>query len=128
MSTILVIEDNSSNARLVAKVLKKHGHTVILAEDGEHGMAAALEAKPDLILVDMGLPDLDGQTVVALLHQQPTLSQVPLVAFTAWPQHTAREMAGAYGCDGYISKPIDNADLLKEVEKYLPKPSAQIIT
>jgi two-component system, cell cycle response regulator DivK len=119
MSTILVIEDNASNARLVKKVLERQGHTVIVAPDGEQGLMKTIEAKPDLVLVDMGLPDIDGQTVIGLIRQQPDLNATRLIAFTAWPPDTAKEMAGAYGCDGVISKPIAGAALIKELDKYL---------
>jgi two-component system, cell cycle response regulator DivK len=66
-----------------------------------------MEEIPDLILVDLGLPDIDGQTLVALIKRAPELKNIPVVAVTAWPEDTARAMAEAYGCSGFISKPIN---------------------
>lgn len=120
MSRIVVIEDTPQNSRLAAKLLRHAGHEVIVAEDGEMGINAVLDGPPpDLVLVDLGLPDLDGQTVVALLRQQPGLDIVPLIAFTAWPQDTAHRMALAYGCDGVITKPIDTRVFAEQVEAHI---------
>ncbi len=125
MSRIVVIEDNPSNARLAEKILKHAGHEVVVAEDGETGMAAVLEQFPDLILIDLGLPDIDGQTVIALLRQRPEMKQVKIVAFTAWPEEQAAEMARAYGCDGVISKPLDTRRFPTQVSAYLPRTDTQ---
>jgi two-component system cell cycle response regulator DivK len=119
MRQILLIEDNKQSARIVSKVLGKHGFTVHVAETGEDGLISAMEASPDLILIDLGLPDIDGQTVISIMRQQNSLDNVPLVAFTAWPQDTARDMAMAYGCDGVISKPVDTATLIRKIKEYL---------
>jgi two-component system cell cycle response regulator DivK len=119
VSQIVVIEDNLSNARLAFKLLHHAGHEVILAEDGEMGLTAIAEVQPDLILVDLGLPDMDGQTVVALLRQEASLNPVPIIAFTAWPQATAYQMAMAYGCDGVITKPIDTRTFADQIADYL---------
>lgn len=121
MSQIIVIEDNPASARMVFKLLQHVGHDVTLAEDGEMGLTAAFSSEPDLVLVDLGLPDMDGQTVVALLRQQPELANTPIIAFTAWPQETAFEMAQAYGCDGVITKPIDTRAFAAQVDAYLAK-------
>jgi two-component system, cell cycle response regulator DivK len=124
VSEIVVIEDNLSSARLVAKILQHAGHDVIVAEDGEMGLTTIAEAQPDLILVDLGLPDMDGQTVVALLRQESALNAVPIIAFTAWPQATAYQMAEAYGCDGVITKPIDTHTFADQIATYLEKAEA----
>jgi len=119
MSHIVVIEDNAANARMAAKLLQHAGHEVVLAEDGEMGLNAVLGSKPDLVLVDLGLPDMDGQTVVALLRQEAHLENTPIIAFTAWPQEAAFEMALAYGCDGVITKPIDTRAFAGQIASYL---------
>ncbi len=119
MKTILLIEDNADSARLVIRVLKPHGYRMLHAFDGESGLQMAVEEKPDLILVDLGLPDLDGQTVVALIRGMPDLGRVPLVAVTAWPPDTAEQMIKAYGCDGYISKPISPRTFPSQIAAYL---------
>jgi two-component system, cell cycle response regulator DivK len=124
MSLIVVIEDNLSNARLAVKLLQHVGYKVTLAEDGEMGLTAIADTQPDLILVDLGLPDMDGQTVVALLRQESSLNNVPIIAFTAWPQATAYQMAQAYGCDGVITKPIDTRTFADQITNYLENANA----
>ena len=124
MSHIVIIEDNAQNARMAAKLLQNAGHEIIVAEDGEMGLEAVQASHPDLILVDLGLPDMDGQTVVALLRQQATLQHVPVIAFTAWPQSTAFEMARAYGCDGVITKPIDTRAFADQIAGFLAQATA----
>ena len=119
MKTILQIEDNLANKILVERVLSRHNYRLLHAEDGETGVNVAIEETPDLILVDMGLPDVDGQTVVTLLKQIPDLENVPIVAITAWPEDKAFEMAQRYGCDGCIVKPIDVKTFHAQVEQYL---------
>lgn len=121
MSQIVVIEDHEQSARLAEKLLSRAGHEVILAEDGEMGMSAVFENTPDLVLIDLGLPDIDGQTVVALLRQQVDLEHVPIVAFTAWPRATAASMAQAYGCDGVIVKPLDTREFAGQIEEFIRK-------
>ena len=121
MKTILQIEDNRANRILVGRVLEPYDYRLIQAEDGESGVSMALEEKPDLILVDMGLPDVDGQTVVTLLRQIPEMKGVPIVAITAWPEDTAVEMAKRYGCDGCIIKPINVKTFPDQVAAYLDK-------
>jgi two-component system cell cycle response regulator DivK len=119
MTRIVVIEDNQQNARMAEKLLKQAGYEITLAEDGESGMIAVMEIMPDLVLIDLGLPDVDGQTIVAMMRQQPELAQTPIIAFTAWPEETATAMARAYGCDGVINKPIDTRLFAKQVESFL---------
>ena len=119
MTTILQIEDNLANKILVERVLSRFDYHLLHAEDGETGVTIAIDEKPDLILVDMGLPDVDGQTVVTLLKQIPDLQHVPIVAITAWPADKAMEMAQRYGCDGCITKPIDVKSFPDQVKQYL---------
>lgn len=118
MARIVIIEDNEHNARMVAKLLQRAGHEVIVATDGEQGLTAVFDHMPDLVLVDLGLPDIDGQTVIALIAQQSNIT-AQIIAFTAWPQDTAHEMAKAYGCHGVITKPIDTRAFVEQVETYL---------
>ncbi len=125
MSLIVVIEDQLETARLAEKLLRRSGHDVVVAEDGEIGMAVVLSAKPDLVLVDLGLPDIDGQTIVALLKQEIEQTKVPLIAFTAYPEDTAHTMAKAYGCDGVITKPINTRTFASQVNAFLRAESKQ---
>lgn len=125
MSLIVVIEDNMQNARMVAKLLHNAGHEVLLAEDGETGLMTVFSNQPHLVLVDLGLPDIDGQTVVALMRQQANLEHTPIIAFTAWPEDTAHSMAQAYGCDGVITKPINTRTFVDRIENYLEQARVQ---
>lgn len=122
MSRIVVIEDNPDNSRMVAKLLRAASHNVIVAEDGETGLTTVFEHHPDLILIDLGLPDIDGQTVIALIKQQAEFVNVPIIAFTAFPPDTAQSMATAYGCQGVITKPIDTRTFVSQLEAFIPKP------
>jgi two-component system cell cycle response regulator DivK len=117
--TILLIEDNADSAKIVTRALKPHGYQVLHAFDGESGLLMAMEEEPDLILLDMGLPDIDGQTLAGLIKSIPELAQVPLVAVTAWPLETVEQITRAYGCDGCISKPLSPRELPSQVAAYL---------
>lgn len=119
MTTILHIEDNRANQVLVERVLAAEGYQITHAADGESGIQAAISGKPDLILIDMGLPDIDGQTVVTQLKQIPTLQAVPMVAITAWPAEKALETAKRYGLSGCILKPIDVKSFPRQIAKYV---------
>jgi CheY-like chemotaxis protein len=119
MGHIIVIEDNPQSARMAEKLLRRAGHEVLLAEDGETGLLSIFDNRPDLVLIDLGLPDIDGQTVIAMARQQAHLAEIPIIAFTAWPADRAVEMARSYGCDGVITKPIDTRTFAKSVESYL---------
>lgn len=126
MAVIVIIEDNLQSGRLVAKLLSNAGHRAILTETGEDGLTTIFETSPDLVLIDLGLPDIDGQTVIALLQQQPALARTRLIAFTAWPESTAHAMARAYGCHGVITKPIDTRRFVAQVEAFLTPPEPVI--
>jgi two-component system cell cycle response regulator DivK len=102
------------------RLLEVNNHQVIHAEDGESGLKLAVEQRPDLILVDLGLPDIDGQTLIALIKRVPELQNIPAVAVTAWPEDSAREMAEAYGCDGFISKPINTRSFPSQIAEFIP--------
>lgn len=119
MKIILQIEDNIANKLLIERVLQPHPYRLLHAADGETGVSLALEEKPDLILMDMGLPDIDGQTIVTLLKQIPDLQSVPIVAVTAWPADVAEQMARRYGCDGCITKPIDVRQFPSQIAAFL---------
>ncbi|MCS7010760.1 MAG: response regulator [Anaerolineales bacterium] len=120
MKTILVIEDMSDTVELVQKALTAHGYRVLHAADAETGFRLALEHHPDLILLDLGLPDYDGQTLAAWLKTEPSLKAIPILVFTAWPQETARQMVQSYSCNGYIPKPILRVkDFIEQIQKAL---------
>jgi two-component system cell cycle response regulator DivK len=118
MKKILVFEDDPTQARLMQRILEHAGYQVFCALSGEQGLQIALADVPDLILLDMGLPDIDGQTVAGLIKGSTLLADVPLVAVTAWPQDVAEHMAHAYGCDGYFSKPIKAREFANQLVQY----------
>ncbi len=112
---ILLIEDNPDNARLVQRVLDGTGFRLMHAWDGESGLKMVMEYRPHVILLDLGLPDVDGQTLASFIRRDPDLAGTKMIAVTAWPEETAREMVRAYGCDGYISKPIDVRNFVGQI-------------
>jgi two-component system, cell cycle response regulator DivK len=119
MKTILYIEDNRANQILVERILEPHNYRLRHADDGETGIQMAISEAPDLILLDMGLPDVDGQTVVSILKQMPALQEVPIVVLTAWPAEKAQEMADRYGCDGCLTKPVDIKTFPQQIARYI---------
>ncbi|MCU0500033.1 MAG: response regulator [Anaerolineae bacterium] len=118
---ILYIEDNPQNMRLVRKILVHHGYTVLEAIDGGSGLQTAYIERPDLILVDINLPDIDGLEVTTQLKQHPELRQTPVIALTANAMIGDRERTLAAGCDDYLPKPVSKQDLLDTVAKYLQR-------
>jgi two-component system cell cycle response regulator DivK len=121
MPNVLVVEDNLDSAQLFQRVLTARGFEVRHAPDAETALQLALESRPDLILLDLGLPDADGQTLAGWLRRLPSLSHIPIVACTAWPEETARQMVSAYGCNGYIRKPINVARFADQIAAFLPE-------
>lgn len=120
MTKILIIEDIPDNAELVRRIMSARGYEVLHAVDAESGLAMALSTLPDLILLDLGLPDHDGLTLAGWLRAEPSLVEVPIIAYTAWPPETAEQMAETYGCNGYIGKPIGSVkDFAAQVESFL---------
>jgi two-component system cell cycle response regulator DivK len=119
MPKILVIEDNPDSAELEKRVLAAKGYEVLEAPDAETGLQLAVDQHPDAIVLDLGLPDADGQTLVGWMRRVPALAHIPIIACTAWPEETARKMVEAYGCDGYIRKPISVATFAEQIATYL---------
>ena len=101
------------------RILEARNHQILQADDGESGLQIAVEETPDVILVDLGLPDIDGQTLVALIKRVPELKDIPMIAVTAWPEDTARAMAEAYGCNGFISKPINTRTFPDQIAEFI---------
>ncbi len=116
---ILYVEDNRDNQRLVQRVLGARGYQVTIAEDGPEGLALARELMPAMILVDLGIPGLDGYETTTRMRSLPHLRQVPIVALTADGSPGARERALVAGCDGYIVKPIDARRLPELVAEFI---------
>lgn len=115
MITILYIEDNPHNMRLVRKMLKSGGYTMIEAMDGMSGLEIAKQEEPDLILMDINLPDIDGMEATSRLKADSQTAHIPIIALTANAMHGDRERFLEAGCDGYLAKPISKNELLNVV-------------
>ena len=118
-SNILIIEDNEQNLYLVTFILENRGHTVISEMNGESGIKTAGEIKPDIILLDIQLPGLDGYEVAKRLRGNPDLKNIPIVAVTSYAMVGDREKALESGCTGYIEKPINPETFSEEVERFI---------
>jgi two-component system cell cycle response regulator DivK len=116
---ILVIEDNELNLYLMRYILEDSGYEVFAALDGQEGIALAASLMPDLVLLDIQLPIMDGYTVARRLRENPDLADTPIVAVTSYAMPGDREKAMEAGCSGYIEKPIDPDTFDQQVEKYL---------
>jgi two-component system cell cycle response regulator DivK len=116
---ILVVEDNQDNREMVVKVLKFNGYQVVEAVDGEEAIKKARTEDPDLILLDIYLPKMDGYEVTRRLKGDISLKNIPIVALTAHAMKGNMEEALAAGCDGYIPKPIDVRGLAKQIQHFL---------
>ena len=119
MAKILIIEDNAANLKLVMLLLRNVGHTTLSAGDAESGLALARSEAPDLILMDIQLPAMDGLTAASLLKQDPTTAGIPVVALTAMAMKSDREKTRIAGCDAYIAKPLRYAELYAVVNTLL---------
>jgi CheY-like chemotaxis protein len=119
MPTILLVEDNELNRDMLSRRLARKGYDVLLAEDGAKGLSAATEGKPDLILMDMSLPMIDGWEVTRRLKAEPQTRAIPVIALTAHAMSSDREKAVAAGCDDYDTKPVELERLLAKIERLL---------
>ncbi len=117
--SILYIEDNLENRILIKRILEAEGYEVIEADRGEAGLTIAKERSPDLILMDINLPDIDGYECTARLRKIESTSAIPIIALTANAMEGDQEKALAAGCDGYIPKPIDVDGLPEQVAGFL---------
>ena len=120
MLTILVVEDNEMNRDMLSRRLRRKGFEVILAVDGAEGVAKAQSESPDLILMDMSLPVMDGWEATRLIKADEQTRRIPVIALTADAMPGDREKAIEAGCDEYESKPIDFRKLLDKMEQFLP--------
>jgi CheY-like chemotaxis protein len=118
---VLYIEDNIHNRRLVRKVLQSKGYTVIEAEDGISGLRMVHDLRPAVVLLDIGLPGMDGLEVVARIKANPRLRRIPVIALTASAMRGDRERFLAAGCDDYLSKPIRAMELIQKVARHYPR-------
>jgi DNA-binding response OmpR family regulator len=117
MTKVLVIEDDPHSADIVSRVLARRGYEVIKAGEGLSGLKIAAHEEVDLVLLDLGLPDIGGHTIAALLNRIP--GNIPVVAVTASTDAATQRRAMSYGCDGYITKPIDTRTFADQIAAFL---------
>ena len=116
---VLVIEDNRDNMTLIVDILSEFDYEVFQAFDGEAGIAMVEKEIPDLILMDLSLPRMDGWTAAKTIKANPTQKDIPIIALTAHAMIGDKERALAAGCDDYLSKPLDMRQLLTKLNTYL---------
>jgi CheY-like chemotaxis protein len=121
MAKILLVEDNEMNRDMLSRRLVKRGYDVVVALDGAAGAALAAAERPDLILMDISLPDMDGCDVTRLIRADSTTASIPVIALTAHAMETDRLRAIEAGCQDYDTKPVDLARLLGKIEALLSR-------
>ena len=119
IATVLYIEDNQENRLLVRRILQAEGYNVLEAGSAQQALEIVLSQPPDLILMDINLPEVDGYTLTSQLKSIPSLGRIPIVALTANVMKGDRERTLEAGCDGYIQKPIDVDTLPHQINRYL---------
>ncbi len=122
--TILIVEDNPVNRKLLVTVLRPHGYRLLTAADGEEAVALACQERPDLILMDLQLPRLNGYAATQQLKERPETARIPVVALTAHAMPEERKHAQDVGFDGYITKPIDTRAFPGQIRAILEKAGA----
>ena len=120
---ILLVEDNEMNRDMLSRRLEKRGYQVLLALDGEQGIAVAHPERPDLVLMDISLPVLDGWEATRKLKSAPDTQSIPIIALTAHAMSSDRDKAVEAGCDDFDTKPIDLGRLIQKIEALLAKPN-----
>jgi CheY-like chemotaxis protein len=120
MAKILIVEDNEMNRDMLSRRLERRGFAIVMAMDGQQGVDMARSEKPDLILMDMSLPVMDGWTATQTIKADADLAKIPVIALTAHAMAGDREKAMAAGCDDYDTKPIELPRLLEKIGKFLP--------
>jgi len=119
--TILYVEDNPDNRTLVRRILLSEDYKLLEATTAQEALDIVQTTRPDLILMDINMPDMDGYTLTARIKKMPNFERVPILALTANVMRGDREKTLEAGCDGYIQKPIDIEQLVKEIERFLSR-------
>lgn len=125
MARILIVEDNRANMKLACLLLRNAGHTVLSAVDAETGLTLARTDRPELILMDIQLPGMDGLAATALLKQDPATAGIPVIALTAMAMKEDQEKTKVAGCDAYIAKPLRYQELYAAIDALLVKAEPQ---
>lgn len=125
MTTILIVEDEPAIRDMIARRLKFEGYTIITAPDGNRGVAMALDERPDLILMDMGLPVMNGWQATQAIKSAPETHVIPIIALTAYAMVEDRQKCFAAGCSDYETKPIEFPRLLSKIRRLLESAASQ---
>jgi len=125
MKTVLIAEDNPTNRELLRELLEMRGYIVSEACNGQEALAMVEQATPDILLLDIGMPLLDGFAVVRKLRENPRFTSLPVVAVTAYAMQGDREKIMTSGFDGYLSKPVNSSSLVQELDRLLTHPNAR---
>jgi len=128
MSKILIAEDNPVNRELLRELLEVRGHTVVEACDGEEALRIIEQTQPDLVLLDIGMPLLDGFGVIRKIRENPRFASMPVVAVTAYAMRGDREKILSSNFDGYLSKPVDARSLAQELDRVLRQQGKQEVS
>jgi CheY-like chemotaxis protein len=124
--TILVVEDNPLNMKLVKGLLKIGKYHMLEANDAETGIQLIRSQQPDLVLMDIQLPGMDGLAATKILKEDPSVEKIPIVALTSYAMQGDKEKAMEAGCTGYIAKPIDTRKFLETVSQYLDEENLEV--
>ncbi len=119
--TVLIVEDNEDNRIVYATILQHRGYRVLEARNGEDGVRIARESRPDLILMDISVPIINGWKATEILKGDPDTDHIPVIALTAHALAEDRETAKSVGCDGYLAKPCEPRTVMAEVERFIGK-------
>jgi two-component system cell cycle response regulator DivK len=119
MAKVLIAEDDALNRQIVVKILTLEGHEILEAADGRAAMALARAERPDLIMMDLGMPDIDGLEASRRLKADPRSADIPIIALTAYAMRGDEERARDAGCDGYLSKPCRPQTIRDAVRRFL---------
>jgi two-component system cell cycle response regulator DivK len=118
---ILVVEDQEDNRQIIRDMLAATGYEIVEAESGEEALAAVAKQRPDLILMDILLPGIDGYEVTRRIKADPALRSIPIIAVTSYALSGEEQKARAAGCDEYVPKPYSPRQLLAKIRQYLPE-------
>ncbi len=121
MTRVLVVEDNAANLKLASLLLAHAGHTVVSAVDAESGLTIARQTRPDLVLMDVQLPGMDGLAATALLKSDPATAGIPIIALTAMAMKDDQVRAEMAGCDAWIAKPLRYRELYAAIDRLLAR-------
>lgn len=124
MAKVLLVEDNEMNRDMLSRRLTRQGYEVTIAQDGAQALTMVSEQRPDIVLMDMSLPIIDGWEATRRLKADPATSSIPVIALTAHAMAEDREKALAAGCDDYDTKPIELPRLVEKITQLLPKSAA----